>query len=64
MIAKDTVLEVNTPDSGSVTSAGTTETPWLDEPWIFTGTVASRAERHRPSHDRLRRQHNARLYPQ
>ena len=38
-IAADTVLEVNTPDSGNVTFAGSTGTLWLDQPGTFTGAV-------------------------
>jgi hypothetical protein len=39
-IADDTVLEVNTPDSGKVTFAGTTGTLWLDQASTFTGAVS------------------------
>ena len=38
-IADDTVLEVNTPDSGMVTFAGSTGTLWLDQPETFAGSV-------------------------
>ena len=39
-IASGTVLEINTPDSGTVTFAGSTGALWLDQPSTFTGTVA------------------------
>ncbi len=39
-IANGTVLEINTPDSGTVTFAGSTGTLWLDQPSTFTGTVS------------------------
>ena len=39
-IASGTVLEINTPDSGTVTFAGSTGTLWLDQPSTFTGTVS------------------------
>ena len=39
-IASGTVLEINTPDHGAVTFAGSTGSLWLDQPSTFTGTVA------------------------
>jgi Big-like domain-containing protein len=39
-IASGTVLEINTPDSGTVSFAGSTGTLWLDQPSTFTGTVS------------------------
>jgi hypothetical protein len=39
-IASGTVLEINTPDSGTVTFAGSTGTLWLDQRSTFTGTVS------------------------
>ena len=39
-VANGAVLEINTPDKGSVTFAGTTGTLWLDQPSTFTGTVS------------------------
>jgi len=39
-IASGTVLEINTPDNGMVTFAGSTGTLWLDHPATFTGTVS------------------------
>jgi hypothetical protein len=40
VIANDTVLEINTPDNGTVTFAGSTGTLWLNQPSTFTGTVS------------------------
>ena len=56
-IADDTVLEVNTPDSGMVTFAGSTGTLWLDQPETFAGSVVGfwGAGPHRSCADRLRR---------
>jgi hypothetical protein len=39
-IASGTVLEINTPDSGTVTFAGSAGTLWLDQPSTFTGKVS------------------------
>ena len=39
-IASGEVLEINTPDRGRVTFAGSTGTLWLDQPSTFTGTVS------------------------
>ena len=42
-IGSNTVLEVNTRDSGNVTFSGTTGTLWLDQPSTFTGKVSGLA---------------------
>ena len=39
-IGNNTVLDINTPDTGTVTFAGTTGTLWLDQPSTFTGKVS------------------------
>ena len=39
-IATGAVLEINTPDNGAVTFAGSTGALWLDQPSTFTGTVS------------------------
>ncbi len=39
-IGNNTVLEIDTPDKGSVTFAGTSGTLWLDQPSTFTGKVS------------------------
>ena len=39
-IGNNTVLEINSPDSGSVTFTGTTGSLWLDQPSTFSGTVS------------------------
>ena len=39
-IASSEVLDINTPDRGRVTFAGSTGTLWLDQPSTFTGTVS------------------------
>ena len=44
-IGNDTVLEVNTRDSGNVTFTGTNGTLWLDQPSTFTGKVSGLGRR-------------------
>jgi hypothetical protein len=39
-VGNNTVLEVNTHDSGNVTFTGTSGTLWLDQPSTFTGKVS------------------------
>jgi len=39
-IASGTVLEINAPDTGAVSFAGSSGTLWLDQPSTFTGTVS------------------------
>ena len=39
-IGNNTVLEINTPDSGKVTFTGTNGALWLDQPSTFTGRVS------------------------
>jgi hypothetical protein len=40
MISSGTVLEINTPDAGSVTFAGPNSVLWLDQPATFMGKVS------------------------
>ena len=63
IIANNTVVEIDTPDSGYAKFSGKTGTLWLDQPSTFTGKIYGfgAKERNRPAGDRFRRPDHPRL---